>query len=128
MSYIPVIAKLLEESEGEDEVIVKREDLAGFVKELSEKAEAGAAYADAMAAVRHSQIHPRFLSVLTDVWTNVVNRPRVVPMSQLGLEQMARQSLAAARALLPATVTVPQDGILEVAMMALLLRIKDICR
>ncbi len=128
MSYIPVIAKILDESKGEQEVIVKREDLEGFVKELSAAAEAGNAYTDAMAAVRNSQIHPRFMSVLTEVWTDIVNRPRMVPMSHLGLEQLARQSLAAARALLPTTVSVPQDSILEVAMMALLLRIKDICR
>lgn len=128
MSYVPVIAKIIEESEGEKEVILKRSDLIGFVSEVGTKAEAGAAYSDAFAAVRNSQIHPKLMATLTDVWTNVVNRARVVPMSQLGLEQLARQSLAAAKALIPMTRSVPDDAILEIAMMAVLLRIKDVCR
>lgn len=128
VSYVETIAKIIEGSDGEEEVIVKRADLIGFVSEVGAKAEAGAAYSDAFAAVRNSQIHPKLMATLTDVWTNVVNRARVVPMSQLGLEQLARQSLAAAKALIPMTRSVPDDAILEIAMMAILLRIKDVCR
>ena len=123
MSYIPVISKALADSEGDKEVILNRADLMGFFKELGARAETGVALEEATNAVRTAQIHPRLVQIMGQAWKQVVVSPNFVSMSQVGLENLIRQALASSKALIPPTVSMPSDGILEIPMMALLLRL-----
>lgn len=128
MSYIPTIAKLLEDSEGSKKITIEREVLLGFSKELGERAELGAALSEAAQAIRGAQIHPRLVSIVGEAWRKVVSPPNFAPMSQVGLEELTRQALASAKALIPATMALPPDAVLEIPMMAILLRLIDRCR
>jgi hypothetical protein len=124
-SGVEQILKLLADSEGESELIVPRAAL----EALAEKADISVALQEASQAIRNRQIHPKFLSIMTDAWRTVVTPPHMaLPMSAIGLEHLCRQALASARALMPATVALPSDAVLEIPMMALLLRLLDICR
>jgi hypothetical protein len=127
-SPLQQIAALLEGSEGEAELIVPRAALMAAMKEMAEKADVGVAIQEAAQAIRGAQIHPRLVHLMGETWKVVVAPPHFVPMSQVGLEQLTRQALATSKALMPATITLPSDGVLEIPMMALMLRLLDLCR
>ena len=128
MTYATAIARALEDSEGDEDVIVKREDLLGFGKEMAEHAEVGATLKEAMQAARTAQIHPRMLMILRETWKSIVMPPNFSSMSDVGFDQLARQALASAKALMPTSCAMPSDGIIQTAQMAMLLRLLDVCR
>ncbi len=122
-SVIEQMAALLENSKDESEVIVSRDLLLNYAQELGARAETGVALEEATKAVRTAQIHPRLVQIMGEAWKQVVVSPNFVQMSHVGLEQLIRQALASSKALIPPTVGMPSDGILEIPMMALLLRL-----
>jgi hypothetical protein len=128
VSYIEKMTLFLAEHKDEPEIIIDQELLSGYAKEMMEGYEAGKALAEARQAVRTARINARLLDTLDGFWRDVVSQPVLKPQSFVGLQELIRQCLATSRALIPPTMAMPADSVFEVAMLALMLRVKDYTR
>ncbi len=128
MTHIEQMAKLLEENKGEKEVIVSFDLLLGFTSELSDAAQAGRELSECRTAVANAKLNSRTLDTIASFWREVVAPPNMKGISTQAIEALYRRSLGYAQAMMPSTVAMPQDSCLEMAMLAMLMTIRDYLR
>lgn len=128
MTYIEKMAKILEDNQGEKEVIIDMDTVVGFMNEMRAGFRAGQELAEQRTAIGNGSLHPRTIDTLSSFWRDVVQPPNLKSISRGTLESLYRDALARTRAMVPNTMTLPQDSVLEMAMLSLLMQIKDFLR